>query len=89
MNAKIKTLVATAFITTLLFMTSCKDKPQHNHENTNEQTESVKKQGKEYTSTYVCPMHCKGSGSEHEGTCPKCNMTYVMNENHKKKEHEH
>ena len=41
------------------------------------------KQGKEYTSAYVCPMHCEGSGSEEAGKCPVCGMDYVKNENHK------
>ena len=35
--------------------------------------------GIEHTSTYVCPMHCEGSGSETEGTCPVCGMDYVIN----------
>jgi len=34
-------------------------------------TEEVK-QGKEYTSAYICPMHCDGSGSEKPGDCPVC-----------------
>lgn len=38
-------------------------------------------QGKEYTSQYICPMHCKGSGSAAEGKCPVCGMDYVANEN--------
>ncbi|MEY8779477.1 heavy metal-binding domain-containing protein [Allomuricauda sp. XS_ASV26] len=42
--------------------------------------ETADKQGKEYTSKYVCPMHCEGSGSEEEGKCPVCGMTYVLNE---------
>lgn len=37
-------------------------------------------QGKEYTSAYVCPMHCTGSGSDKPGTCPVCKMDYVVNE---------
>lgn len=40
------------------------------------------KQGKEYTSDYICPMHCEGSGSDTTGTCPVCGMDYVKNENH-------
>jgi len=40
------------------------------------------KQGKEYTSKYVCPMHCEGSGSDAEGKCPVCGMTYVLNEDY-------
>jgi len=38
------------------------------------------KQGKEYTSAYVCPMHCEGSGSSSEGQCPVCEMDYVKND---------
>ena len=35
--------------------------------------------GKEYTSAYVCPMHCEGSGSDSAGLCPVCGMDYVEN----------
>ena len=44
-------------------------------------TEQAADQGPEYTSAYVCPMHCKGSGSDAAGTCPVCKMDYVVNEN--------
>jgi hypothetical protein len=37
------------------------------------------KTGKEYTSAYICPMHCDGSGSDTAGTCPTCGMDYVKN----------
>ena len=40
------------------------------------------KTGKEYTSAYVCPMHCEGSGSAEPGKCPACGMDYVKNEDH-------
>lgn len=36
--------------------------------------------GPEYTSSYVCPMHCEGSGSDTPGTCPVCKMDYVLND---------
>ena len=36
-------------------------------------------QGKEYTSAYICTMHCEGSGSDEAGTCPVCGMVYVAN----------
>ncbi len=36
--------------------------------------------GPEYTSKYVCPMHCEGSGSDNEGKCPACGMAYVLND---------
>ena len=39
------------------------------------------KQGKEYTSAYICPMHCEGSGSNEPGKCPVCGMDYVKNSN--------
>lgn len=37
----------------------------------------VNKTSKEYSSAFVCPMHCKGSGSDSMGTCPVCGMNYV------------
>ena len=43
---------------------------------------SAAEQGKEYTSAYICPMHCEGSGSEQAGKCPVCGMDYVKNEAH-------
>jgi hypothetical protein len=47
------------------------------------------KAGKEYTSAYVCPMHCEGSGSDKAGKCPNCGMDYVANPDHKMEEHQH
>ena len=35
--------------------------------------------GPAYTSAYVCPMHCAGSGSGKPGVCPVCGMDYVVN----------
>ena len=46
-------------------------------------------QGKEYTSAYVCPMHCEGSGSEEAGTCPVCGMDYVAQAEHVEDGHSH
>lgn len=43
----------------------------------------------EYTSAYVCPMHCKDSGSDAAGTCPVCGMDYVKAEEHTKDGHKH
>ncbi|MGB1241812.1 MAG: heavy metal-binding domain-containing protein [Chitinophagales bacterium] len=42
-----------------------------------------------YASAYVCPMHCKGSGSAKAGTCPVCKMEYVANAEHKEDGHKH
>lgn len=49
----------------------------------------TEKQGKEYTSAYICPMHCEGSGSSEPGTCPVCGMDYKKNEDHKSDGHSH
>ncbi len=38
--------------------------------------------GKEYTAKYICPDHCKGSGSDKEGECPKCEMELMENPNY-------
>jgi hypothetical protein len=44
-----------------------------NNENKTEQA------GPEYTSAYVCPMHCEGSGSDTAGLCPVCGMDLIEN----------
>lgn len=45
------------------------------------QTEQqAEEKGPEYTSAYICPMHCEGSGSDEPGQCPVCGMDYVKNE---------
>lgn len=44
---------------------------------------TTEQQGKEYTSAYICPMHCEGSGSDEAGKCPVCGMDYVANTEHK------
>ena len=46
-------------------------------------------EGKEFTSAYVCPMHCKDSGSDAAGKCPVCGMDYVKNDNHKSHDDNH
>lgn len=45
--------------------------------------------GMEHTSAYVCPMHCKSSGSEQPGKCPVCGMDYVKHTDHVKDGHNH
>ena len=50
---------------------------------------NTEQQGNEYTSEYVCPMHCEGSGSDKEGECPICGMDYIKNEKHKADGHSH
>ncbi|MEZ5008287.1 MAG: heavy metal-binding domain-containing protein [Chitinophagales bacterium] len=50
--------------------------------NSGSKTEKVDKTGKEYTSAYICPMHCPGSGADEPGNCSVCGMPMVKNENH-------
>lgn len=89
MKTRIKIFTAIVFVTTILVSISCKGKSEQNKKTTTEQTETTEKQGKEYVSAYVCPMHCEGSGSDTEGTCPKCGMDYVTKEEHQKDGHKH
>ncbi len=42
------------------------------------------KLGPEFTSAYICPMHCEGSGSDKAGKCPVCEMDLRANEDFKK-----
>ena len=57
--------------------------------NSGHKKEKTETQGKEYTSAYVCPMHCEGSGSAEPGKCPVCGMDYVLNEDNQEEEHDH
>ena len=78
-----------------LFLFSCgggntahdHDQTEHSHDATH--TTAVHGEGKAYTSAYVCPMHCEGSGSEEPGTCPVCGMDYVAQAEHTKDGHNH
>ncbi|MDX1407283.1 MAG: heavy metal-binding domain-containing protein [Saprospiraceae bacterium] len=46
-------------------------------------------EGVAFTSAYVCPMHCEGSGSDKPGTCPACGMDYVAHADHVADGHKH
>lgn len=63
-------------MTTSINLTSCKGESKA-------KMEKVDVNGPEYTSKYICPMHCKGSGAAEMGTCPVCKMDYELNENYK------
>ena len=67
-------------------ISSCGNK---SHSHTESTEASAEMGGKEYSSAYVCPMHCDGSGSAEMGQCPVCGMDYVLNEEHKKDGHSH
>jgi len=43
------------------------------------------KLGKEYTAKYICPDHCKGSGSDKPGTCADCGMELIENQSYVEK----
>ena len=53
-----------------------------------DQKSKTEQTGKEYTSDYICPMHCEGSGSDKPGTCPVCEMDYVANKDKKNSDHD-
>jgi hypothetical protein len=61
------------------------EKPAMEHSE-HQMTQAEANLGPEFTSKYVCPMHCEGSGSHEEGKCPVCGMTYVLNEDYKEEE---
>jgi hypothetical protein len=71
-----------------LLATSCGGDTQ-DAQNQEATTEVKHGEGKEFTSAYVCPMHCEGSGSEEAGTCPVCGMDYVAQAEHTKDGHTH
>lgn len=76
--------LVTAIVGVAMFTTSCGGTAEKENE---AKTEQAGEQGKEYTSAYVCPMHCEGSGSDEEGVCPVCGMDYVKNEDADHQEH--
>ncbi|MDQ3140929.1 MAG: hypothetical protein M3Q56_01640 [Bacteroidota bacterium] len=66
-------LVASNF----LFTTACKHSQKENEKSVIEKVDNT---GPEYTSAFICPMHCKGSGSHEMGVCPVCGMDYEKND---------
>jgi hypothetical protein len=72
----------------------CDSNKRHDHDHHGSSaTDSIHMQehgtGMQYTSAYVCPMHCEGSGGDKPGTCPKCGMDYVKMEDHMQDGHKH
>lgn len=53
---------------------------QESGKEANKKMEQPDQSGPEYTSRYICPMHCEGSGSHEPGLCPVCEMDYELNE---------
>ncbi|MDB4107845.1 hypothetical protein OAD66_02320 [Bacteroidia bacterium] len=68
------TLLKLSFLLILVgAMTACTTNIKSDAKSEHEQN------SKEYTSKYICPMHCEGSGSDTAGICPVCSMDYVKN----------
>ncbi len=82
----VKTILILLVLGLMLTTISCKEAKQ---KETTTKTEQAEKKGKEYTSAYICPMHCEGSGSEKEGKCPTCEMDYKKNKDYKKETDNH
>ena len=81
-------LAVMAFAMVSFTIVSCGNKKKSDKDGV-EASADADKQGKEYTSNYICPMHCKDSGSDKAGKCPVCGMNYEKNEDHKSDGHDH
>lgn len=81
----LKALKLTVVVGVLAISGACKHSHSHPHDQNQTDTTGAeaKKLTKEYGSAYVCPMHCKGSGSDQPGKCPVCKMDYVVNKDFK------
>lgn len=76
------------FVLTFSF-TACGDAAVATDATTETAAETPHGEGKEFTSAYVCPMHCTDSGSDTAGECPKCGMAYVAQGEHTEDGHNH
>lgn len=72
-----KNLYTGTMLLLTLFIFSCKHKMEEHNRPVMEKVDTT---GIEYTSKYICPMHCKGSGSDQPGVCPVCGMDYELKE---------
>ncbi|MCF8248153.1 MAG: hypothetical protein K9J37_09030 [Saprospiraceae bacterium] len=72
-----------------LGLAACGGDHQHNHGDADSGEAKAHGASKEYTSAYICPMHCEGSGSDQAGICPVCEMDYVLQADHVKDGHNH
>lgn len=75
-------MVIPAFLLLAIMISSCGNSAKSKEA-------QMEKQAKEYSSVFVCPMHCDGSGSDSPGTCPSCGMNYVKNDEHTSDGHTH
>ena len=84
-----KKLIFSILTIAALGLAACNSNPQHEHGSAAPGDAKAHGASKEYTSAYVCPMHCEGSGSDQAGTCPACGMEYVSQADHVKDGHTH
>lgn len=86
-----KKLLIAIFTTAALAFLACGNDQHGEHGSSDAAAGEAKAHGagKEYTSAYICPMHCQGSGSDQAGTCPACGMDYVAQADHVKDGHQH
>lgn len=68
------------FVGASLILISCSPSVNEKDGSASEKSQEIEQQGPEYTSAYICPMHCEGSGSAEPGKCPVCGMDYVAND---------
>jgi len=85
-SLKLFVMLVMAFATISLFSGCAGDAAS---DKTSKTVSGKNKAGPEYTSAYICPMHCKGSGNKRAGTCPVCKMDYVVNKDAPKKQGGH
>ena len=81
----IKSLSALTFLFALTMLFSCGNAGEKSHDG----HAHPHGEGKEYTSAYVCPMHCDDSGSDQMGQCHVCGMDYVAQDEHVNDGHTH
>ncbi len=74
---------------TVIALASCGGEHQQSQSSGSGEEAKAHGTGKEYTSAFICPMHCQGSGSDQAGTCPACGMDYVAQADHVKDGHQH
>lgn len=90
---RVKSFMAIFGLSLSLVLSACGGKHDHaadtsKEADAKEMPATADESGPEYTSAYICPMHCPGSGSADPGKCPACGMDYVKNDPAEKTGHE-
>ena len=85
MDMQLKSLSLTVAFGLLLILSACGGKQAGSPDagtsgDMKEMPADADETGPEYTSAYICPMHCPGSGSAEPGKCSACGMDYVKND---------